>query len=103
MSWNTIETAARHAQAMVDVSAERERQERHVAAGRFKHTCGDPRGMTHADRLAVLAEEVGEVAREVLAQDGRQLARDSLGTPAALRAELVQVAAVAVAWIEALS
>ena len=40
-------------------------------------------------KLAVLTEEVGEVARALL--DGTDL-----------RAELVQVAAVAVAWLEAL-
>jgi len=42
-------------------------------------------------KAAVLAEECGEVARAVLDKD-----RDNL------RAELVQVAAVAVAWLEAL-
>lgn len=42
-------------------------------------------------KLAVLTEEVGEVARAML--DGR---------PAELRRELVQVAAVAVAWLEGL-
>ena len=42
-------------------------------------------------KAAVLAEEVGEVARAML--DGDRLA---------LRTELVQVAAVAVAWLEAL-
>lgn len=42
-------------------------------------------------RVAVLTEECGEVARAVLDQD-----RDGL------RAELVQVAAVAVAWLESM-
>lgn len=41
--------------------------------------------------LAVLVEEVGEVARALLSE-----------TPDRVREELVQVAAVAVAWIEAL-
>ena len=42
-------------------------------------------------KAAVLAEECGEVARAVLD-----------GDPAQLRAELVQVSAVCVAWLEAL-
>ena len=42
-------------------------------------------------KVAVLTEEVGEVARAVLDGDKDQL-----------RAELVQVAAVAVAWLESL-
>jgi hypothetical protein len=40
-------------------------------------------------KAAVLSEECGEVARAVLDRDD-----------AALRAELIQVAAVAVAWLE---
>lgn len=42
-------------------------------------------------KVAVLSEESGEVARAVLDRDD-----------AKLRAELVQVAAVAVAWLESL-
>lgn len=42
-------------------------------------------------KAAVLSEECGEVARAVLDRDAD-----------ALRAELVQVAAVAVAWLESL-
>jgi NTP pyrophosphatase (non-canonical NTP hydrolase) len=42
-------------------------------------------------KAAVLTEEVGEVARAVLDQDPEQL-----------QAELVQVATVAVAWLESL-
>jgi NTP pyrophosphatase (non-canonical NTP hydrolase) len=58
--------------------------------------------MTNAERLAVLVEEVGEVAQEVLTQNGCRLARDTTGTVEGLRVELVQVAAVAVAWLEGL-
>lgn len=86
------------------VAEERARQEQRKADGRFKFTCADPGpgAMTNAEKLTVLVEEVGEVAREVLTQDGRRLARDSVGTREALRDELVQVAAVAVAWAESL-
>ena len=51
---------------------------------------GDPQVMD-GDRLPVLVEEVGEVATEV-----------QTGDVAALRDELVQVAAVAVAWLRTL-
>jgi len=81
---------------------ERSRQERMKAEGRFTHTCADPE-MTDYERFAVLGEEFGEVAREVLTNEGRRLARDTRGTDAALRDELIQVAAVCVAWCEAIS
>jgi NTP pyrophosphatase (non-canonical NTP hydrolase) len=42
-------------------------------------------------RLAVLTEEVGEVAKELLESDGNKVN---------LRTELIQVAAVAIRWIE---
>lgn len=48
--------------------------------------------------LAILSEEVGELAKEVNEQHWRERP-DSLMK---LRAELVQVAAVAVAWLECL-
>lgn len=88
--------------ALRDVGMERFRQEDLKVSGRFEFTCADG-GMSNAEKLTVLTEEVGEVAREVLTQDGRRLARDTIGTREQLRKELVQVAAVAVAWIEALS
>lgn len=87
--------------ALVLVELERERQEDLKAAGRFEFTCADA-GMSNAEKMTVLMEELGEAAREVLTQSERRLARDTDGTPRALRAELVQVAAVAVAWVEAL-
>ena len=48
----------------------------------------------HSDTLwlAILGEEFGEVARAILQQDG-----DASGN---VRDELIQVAAVAVAWVE---
>jgi NTP pyrophosphatase (non-canonical NTP hydrolase) len=83
------------------VKAERIRQETLKAEGRFEFTCADD-GLSNAEKLACLTEEIGEVAQEVLTQEGRRLARDTVGTPEALRKEIVQVAAVALAWIEAL-
>lgn len=76
------------------IAAERLRQERLKAAGRFKFTPADL-GLSDPERLAVLAEEFGEVAREV----AERVAGKTTDF-AKLRAELVQVAAVAVAWVE---
>lgn len=52
-------------------------------------------GYTSGDRLAILMEEVGEVAHE--------LTYDQSGDQAALMSELVQVAAMAATWIEFLN
>lgn len=78
--------------ALQDVGVERYRQESLVGS-KFVSSCATTGAdaMHDADRLAVLAEEFGEAAREVVECDR-----------AKLRTELVQVAAVAVAWIEAL-
>lgn len=73
-----------------DVEAERFRQEELCALGKFEHTCAHPE-WTDRQRLPVLVEEVGEVARAIQTGD-----LDNL------REELVQVAAVAVAWVEAI-
>jgi hypothetical protein len=54
--------------------------------------------MANPDRLAVLAEEFGEVAKEVC----NLMAGADPRVKALLREELVQVAAVCVAWIEGL-
>lgn len=94
-------TPADEETALAAVRAERRRQEQRKAEGRFEFTCADD-GLTNSEKLTILAEEVGEVAQEVLTQDGRRLARDTVGTPEALLAEVVQVAAVATAWVEGL-
>ena len=79
-------------QALAAVSAERDRQH---ALWDGAHSwgngdCSGP-GVAPEVKLAVLAEEFGEVARAVLERD-----------TAALRTELTQVAAVAVAILESL-
>lgn len=79
------------------VLAAREAQEVAKMSGRFEFTCADPE-ITHAERLAVLAEEVGEVAHEVNETIGGHAPLYMAG----LRKELSQVAAVALAWLEAL-
>jgi NTP pyrophosphatase (non-canonical NTP hydrolase) len=85
-------------EVLATVADERDRQEEMKAQGKFRYTCADHE-MTHADCLAVLTEEVGEVARAVL--NINRLTSDR-GDVTALREELVQVAAVAVAWVEGL-
>jgi len=76
--------------AIVEVASERERQEALVAEGSLDYTAASP-DCPDVLRLAALMEEVGEVARALQDADFEHLA-----------IELVQVAAVAVAWREAL-
>lgn len=85
-----------HASIFQQIVRERSRQEALMEKGRFAWTCSDPE-ISNELRLGVLCEEVGEVARAVLGccgvvADGGDLER-----------ELVQVAAVAVAWLEAIA
>jgi NTP pyrophosphatase (non-canonical NTP hydrolase) len=97
---NSLESVdALMAGAIRAIIAERDRQDRLKAEGRFQFTCADD-GMSNTDRLACLVEEVGEVAQEVLTQKGRRLARDTDGSEQALREEITQVAAICVAWLE---
>lgn len=78
------------------IDRERARQEILKLVGRFTSTCADTT-MPLGHKLAVLAEEFGEVSYEVCeALAGHPAA------PADLREELVQVAAVCVAWIESM-
>jgi hypothetical protein len=90
--------------ALIDVVDERRRQEdigaRKRTAGIDWRSCADP-DMAGGDdrRLAVLGEEFGEVARALLE---REFALTGEIIDAHLRTELVQVAAVALAWIEAI-
>jgi hypothetical protein len=82
-------------QILAEVHDERERQEQLCAQGFFEATCAGQ--LTELERLAVLAEEFGEVAHEI----GDLVAGKTLDR-AALRVELIQLAAVAVAWVEGL-
>lgn len=73
------------------IIAERQRQVKLVATGKILHDCAEPRVDAHV-KMSVLTEEVGEVARALLECNHV----DQLET------ELIQVAAVAFAWIEAI-
>lgn len=78
-----------------EIDAERERQERFKAEGRFMFSASTEHT---AIAVAILMEEVGEVAREAMGLLG--VVRESANL-ARYHKELVQVAAVAVAMIEA--
>lgn len=85
-----------------DIRNERQRQERLKASGKFVYSCADG-GISDTERFTVLTEEVGEVAHELNERVGRGSRREEyFASKARLRAELIQVAAVAVAWVEAL-
>ena len=89
-----------------EIAQERFRQEQLKAGGKFKYTCADaPLALDFARCATVLGEEFGEVAKEVCDlitasekndDDAYRLHR------ANLRTELIQVAAVAMAWVEGL-
>lgn len=91
-------TPDQHSLALADVIRERMRQEDLKLQGRFKYTCADHQ-LAPGEKLAILTEEVGEVARAIL--EGGNIVSDKHS--ADLRKELVQVAAVALAWVESLS
>lgn len=71
------------------ILVERVRQNGLKRAGKFPWTCADE--APSSAKYCVLAEEVGEVARAL-----------NDGNPDNLKDELVQVAAVCLAWLEAL-
>jgi len=79
------------------INRERARQETLKAAGKFKYTCADS-NMLSSEKYLVLAEEVGEVARAVL--NLQNFAFDYSADLGKVREELIQVAAVSVAWLE---
>jgi hypothetical protein len=114
-------------EVLQDVYRERTRQEDLKAKGKFLWSCSDnkvrvdangltTRIVTNPEKLAVLAEEFGEVSREVTEQiialdkarvenDGdvdRRLGEILRVRNKKLKEELIQVAAVAVAWAESL-
>lgn len=95
------------AQIFNDIQGERERQTKLKNEGKFAHTCADT-DIENMERLPILAEEFGEVSKEVMEEiintrwrynwDDDQKAANRKR----LRKELLEVAACAVAWIEAL-
>lgn len=82
------------------VAKERGRQERLHQAGRFAFTCADA-GVPEGDKMLVLSEEVGEVARAAMVIPNKAFFASAEECDQLLT-ELVQVAAVAVAWAESI-
>ena len=105
-------------EVLLEVNEERMRQETLKEQGKFLFSCAD-KGLSEAEKLAVLGEEFGEVSKEVtelvielaklmkfrMAPETRTEVIESAirNYKVKARKELVQVAAVAVAWVEALS
>lgn len=87
---------AQRLEILEEISDERDRQERLKIQGKFAKTCADD--MSNADRYTVLGEEFGEVGHELNEAIGGHRRLDT----SKLRAELRQVAAVCLAWIEGL-
>lgn len=85
---------------LAEVLVERVRQENRCAKKRRKgkafYSCANL-DMPQELKLAILTEEVGEVARELCDASHERKAPDRN-----LRVELIQVAAIAVAWAESL-
>jgi hypothetical protein len=82
-----IDQADDQLQPYLEIAAERVRQ--HEVRNGQPGDVADPNTSNHF-RLAVLTEEVGEVARAIIDDEGDER----------LAEELVQVAAVAVAWLQ---
>lgn len=80
------------------IKAERARQDRLKSEGRFPATCADP--ISNLRKLAVLAEEFGEIARIVNDLEDRKISYATARQD--LIEELTQTAAVCVAWLESL-
>ena len=101
-------------EVLLAVLSERRRQDALVLQGKFAWNCGDAK-VPWAEKLAVLMEEVGEAANEVVEWI---ISRDKYAADPQLKAmpphreryfrdrlrtELIQVAAVCVAFAESLS
>jgi hypothetical protein len=92
------------ASVLREVHFERQRQEELRLAGKFLWTCAHPKE-SNARKLAVLSEEFGEVARKVTDEinlEDKVLPAEAAECRVRLRKELIQVAAVCVAWVESL-
>lgn len=80
---------------LAEIQQERIRQQRLRDAGRFKYTLADVPGPDDGFKLACVLEELAEVGKCILGRD----VQDGDGD---MRTELIHVAALSVAWIEAI-
>jgi hypothetical protein len=83
------------------VVKERARQEMLCRGGKFSFTCADPE-IPNGGKMMVLAEEFGEVAKAALEIYDPKPGQDEVAKTEALKIELIQLAAVAVAWAESI-
>jgi hypothetical protein len=83
------------------VVKERARQEMLCRNGKFSMTCADP-NLPNGGKMMVLAEEFGEVAKAAWELYDIQPGQDEVAKTIALKTELIQLAAVAVAWAESI-
>jgi hypothetical protein len=81
------------------IGEERARAIRLKEQGRFEYTIADD-GVSDGMRLAMIAEEVGEVARNIMAREG--IVTDGSAEDSELFKELCQVAALSAGWMERL-
>lgn len=86
-------------QAIAEILTERERQDVLKAEGRFKYTLADD-GLDDMEKVYTILEEITEAGKNVMAQRGN--VTDGETDHAALRKEIVQVAALSLAWLEVL-
>jgi len=92
---------------LTEVFNERQRQEQLKQEGKFPWSCEDlfnpdnHEPIPFSEKFVVLAEEVGEVADIVCKLMARRKEAKGVSVDK-LREELIQVAAVAVAWAESL-
>lgn len=90
-----------------DVARERNRQEELKRAGKFPWSCADTFNpdtktpITQAEKLVVLAEEFGEASGIICKLMANREEAKGI-TMRELKKELIQIAAVAVAWAESI-
>ena len=85
---------------MALIAAERIRQKQLLRDGKILFNCDSP-VVSYDRKLRILVEEIGEVAEAIdLLETCRPGYAPSKRMKALLRAELIQVATVAVAWLE---
>ena len=102
VEYSRVRTAyTRRSTILQEVFEERDRQEELCAAGKFSLTCAST-NLPIGGKLCVLAEEFGEVAKESCQLYDPRPGDNQAAAIARLRTELVQLAAVAAAWIESI-
>ena len=96
----TIKVYEEDKKVLREILNEYERQIALKHSGKFPYTCEDFPGLSTSQKLTVLVEEVGELARAIL--NVNKLSHDETPDDAIehLRIELVQVAAVTFSWLK---